>query len=473
MTSEQVAAVVGEIRDRVRRRHEKRASGLPGFELPSLDELGRARDAAEGKVASIGTVNPRAPGLFNHLIQWVKRGIARTLDWHVRDQIDFNRAVIRFMDKSLEAEIEQNDNMLRVARGLAVLRDDGQAEIRKLNDMRDHWKQWRPAWEERLTQSEVSLLHTVREIEAGARERDASFRVALSETHTNFEAALASTADETQKRLWAALEQVRLQQEALIHTELRLIRRRARAGLEGSAQVLPAPLSAQPEKNGVTGMPAEFDYARFEERFRGPESYVRETLAYYLPYLENREAVLDLGCGRGEMLSLLKEHGVDAEGVDCDPDAVAACQEKGVRVIQADLLSHLSSRPDASLDAILCTHVVEHLEPRRLAELVFLAGAKLKPEGLLAIETPNPGCLAIFAGDFYLDPTHVRPVPSRLLQFLFEEAGLSRIEIEELRPASELIPEVAGLAKTEEGKAFQQKFFGGCDYAILGRKLAV
>ena len=149
--------------------------------MPSLDGLGEARDAAEGKVASIGTVNPRGPGLFNDLIQWVKRGIARTLDWHVRDQVDFNRAVVRFMDKSLEAEIEQNDNILRVARGLAVLRDDGQAEIRKLNDMRDHWKQWRPAWEERLTQSEVSLLHTVREIEAGARERDASFRVALSE----------------------------------------------------------------------------------------------------------------------------------------------------------------------------------------------------------------------------------------------------------------------------------------------------
>jgi O-antigen chain-terminating methyltransferase len=413
----------------------------------------------------------------------------------VRDQIDFNRAVIRFMDKSLEAEIEQNDNILRVARGLAVLQDDGNAGIGELHDMLSHWKQWRPAWEERLTQSEVSLLHTVREIEAGARDRDASFRAALastdaafkdslrdreasfraalSDTHAKFETSLVSSADESQKRLWAALEQVRLQQEALIHTELRLIRRRARAGLEGSAQVPPAPVSAAPEKNGTTRMPAEFDYGRFEERFRGPESYVRETLAFYLPYLENREAVLDLGCGRGEMLSLLKEHGIDAEGVDCDPDAVAACQEKGVRVIQADLLSHLSSRPDASLDAILCTHVVEHLEPRQLAELVFLAAAKLKPEGLLAIETPNPGCLAIFAGDFYLDPTHVRPVPSRLLQFLFEEAGLSRIEIEELRPASELIPEVAGLAKTEEGKAFQQRFFGGRDYAILGTKLAV
>src|SRR6185503_14476458 len=112
MTSEQIAAVVDEIRQRVRARYEKHIEGLPDFVLPTFTPLTQARDAAEGKVAAIGIVNPRAPGLVNKLLQGVKKLVARALYWHVREQVEFNRAVITYMDRLVASLDEQNRQML-------------------------------------------------------------------------------------------------------------------------------------------------------------------------------------------------------------------------------------------------------------------------------------------------------------------------------------------------------------------------
>jgi len=181
---DEISATVKEIRDRARDRYEKKVPEVADFELPPLDGLGNARDAAEGHVASIGRVNPRPPGLVNNIVQGFKKLVGRALDWHIRDQVDFNRAVVRFMDTAVEVAAEQNHNLVRVARSVAELREIHENELRRLiehmseqqRDMLRHWNQWRPAWEERLTASEVSLLHSMRDMEAGAREREASFQ---------------------------------------------------------------------------------------------------------------------------------------------------------------------------------------------------------------------------------------------------------------------------------------------------------
>ena len=175
--------------------------------------------------------------------------------------------------------------------------------------------------------------------------------------------------------------------------------------------------------------------------------------------------------GAASCLGCSKPGGVECTGVDVDPDAVAACLEKDLEVEVGDLFGYLSRREDGSLGAILSAHVVEHLAPFRLPELIELAARKLKPGGILALETPNPGCLAIFAGDFYLDPTHQRPVPSKQLSFYMEESGFGGIEIQELNPAYELIPELATLRESPSSGPFVEKFFGGLDYVIVGKKL--
>jgi hypothetical protein len=145
---------------------------------------------------------------------------------------------------------------------------------------------------------------------------------------------------------------------------------------------------------------------------------------------------------------------------------VALCGSKGLEAEQADLFVHLNDLPDSSLGGITCVQVVEHLPPERLPEFIRLAHAKLRRDGLIAIETPNPECLAIFATHFYLDPTHTRPVPPMLLAFYLEEAGFGTIEVVRLSPAEDSMPSLATLPEE-----FRRGFFGSLDYAIFARKL--
>ena len=98
--------------------------------------------------------------------------------------------------------------------------------------------------------------------------------------------------------------------------------------------------------------------------------------------------------------------------------------------------------------------------------MIRLCAAKLQRGGVLALETPNPECLAIFATHFYLDPTHTRPVPHPLLSFYMEEAGLGQIEVHRLSPAIDSFPELASLPED-----FRDRFFGGLDFAIISRRL--
>lgn len=460
MSPEEAAAAVEEIRERVRARHAKKVAELPDFELPPLEPLGRARDRAEAKSAAIGGVNPRPPGLLNNAIQAVKRAVARSLNWFVRDQVEFNRAAIAYMERNIEAMVEQNYALLRLAREHAALREESLPRLDELtalqSDVLKHWQQWRPAWEERLTKAEVGFLHAVREVEAEAREREAGLKSETLKLHRSYLDALSKAIEEVQGKFWADLAKMRSEQERLIHTELRLIRRRAAAPAASAPSAAPA---------------LAFDYARFEERFRGDEQYVAESLKFYLPYFEGAKGVVDLGCGRGEFLALLRAQGIEAVGVEIDRDALAACREKGLDAVEQDLFGFLAAQPDESLGGVLAAHVVEHLPPERTPELMEAVWRTLRPGGAFALETPNPGCLAIYAGDFYLDPTHNKPVPAAQLHFYMEEAGFGEIEVRERRPAVETFPELAALDGDDRLRGFRRKFFGGLDYAIVGRKL--
>ncbi|HVV71974.1 MAG TPA: class I SAM-dependent methyltransferase [Verrucomicrobiae bacterium] len=213
-------------------------------------------------------------------------------------------------------------------------------------------------------------------------------------------------------------------------------------------------------------MELAFDYERFAERFRGSSAYVQEKQAFYVPFFRGRQAVLDIGCGRGEFLELMREASVPARGIDLGRESVEQCRAKGLQAEEADLFAFLAGQPEAAFDAIFCAQVVEHLSPERLPEMIRLAATRLSRGGLLAIETPNPECLAIFATHFYLDPTHVRPVPHPLLTFYLEEYGMGGIQVHKLSPAVESMPALASLPKD-----FRNAFFGGLDYAILGYKL--
>ena len=420
MESAELIAILREVREKVEARHPQ--GNVDDLGLPNLLPLVHARDSALGKVAAVGMVNPRRGGPLNAAIQAWKKLLARVLDWHIREQVVFNRKIVECIDATLEA-LNENNQMLR--------------------DLANHWAQLRFGWEHRLQQSE---LHFQR----GVADFQASFQHTTSTQHAEFAASLQK-----------AVEKMRADTDLLIHSELRLIRQRLAVLPEQPARSLTA-LAAEraPELH------PRFDYARFAERFRGAEEYVKARQQIYRADFTGRHNVLDIGCGRGEFLHMMRELGVPARGIDLSPESVALCRQNGFAAEVADLFTYLSQEPEGSFDGIFCSQVVEHLPPERLPEMIKLAASRLSPGGLIAIETPNPECLAIFATHFYLDPTHTRPIPHPLLMFYLEEFGVGGIEVRRLSPAVESMPSLASLPAD-----FREAFFGGLDYAVLGKKL--
>lgn len=189
----------------------------------------------------------------------------------------------------------------------------------------------------------------------------------------------------------------------------------------------------------------EHGYLELEQRFRGTPEEIRERLSLYLPRLGGLPGpVLDLGCGRGEMLALLAEAGVPARGVDASERMVAHCREQGLDAAAGDLFEVLESAAAGSLGGVVSFHVIEHLPAAELDRLVRLAHRALAPGGVLILETPNPLSLVAGARNFWLDPTHRRPVHPESLRLLYELAGFEAAETLELRPFpdSERAPEI-------------------------------
>jgi O-antigen chain-terminating methyltransferase len=189
---------------------------------------------------------------------------------------------------------------------------------------------------------------------------------------------------------------------------------------------------------------SEHTYFELERRYRGTEEEIRERIARYLPYLTTRGPVLDLGCGRGEALALLRDHGIAAHGVDGSARMVAACRARGLDAVHGDLFDALAGAPAGSLGGVMSFHVIEHLPVASLDRLVRLAWRALRPDGVLILETPSPLSLVVAARNFWLDPTHVRPVHPQSLALLYELAGFDPIERLDLRPfaAAERLPEI-------------------------------
>ncbi len=176
-------------------------------------------------------------------------------------------------------------------------------------------------------------------------------------------------------------------------------------------------------------------YRAFEEKHRGSRELIKSRQRVYLPFIEPLRSIysdakaIDLGCGRGEWLELLKESNFDAQGVDLDDGMLAACRELGLNVATADALTALKALPDASQLVVSGFHIAEHIQFSTLQALVQEALRVLKPAGLLILETPNPENMVVGTVNFYLDPTHQKPIPPQLLSFLPEYYGFAKVKV--------------------------------------------
>jgi O-antigen chain-terminating methyltransferase len=252
-----------------------------------------------------------------------------------------------------------------------------------------------------------------------------------------------------------ALEAERRRATELEERLLRLERRPAAVG--------PVTVAAQP---AAATLP---DYFAFESRMRAS---TEETRAKQRPYVElfaGAAPVLDAGCGRGEFLSLLREAGIEARGVDAHADMVAYARGEGLAVEQADVLAHLAAAEPGSLGGLFAAQLVEHLPPPALVRFLDLAYAALRPGGVLVLETINP-LSPLALRNYFADLTHAQPLVPETLELLVAHAGFAGVEIRYAnRPDERLTPPDDPVIRRNVER-LNELLFGPLDYAVVARR---
>jgi 2-polyprenyl-3-methyl-5-hydroxy-6-metoxy-1,4-benzoquinol methylase len=210
------------------------------------------------------------------------------------------------------------------------------------------------------------------------------------------------------------------------------------------------------------------DYFAFESRMRGSVEGVRDRQRRYVEDFRSAAPVLDIGCGRGELLMLLRDAGVEARGIDADADMVAYARGEGLEVEQADLVAYLEGLADDSLGGIFMGQVVEHLPAPTLVSALRLAAAKLRPGGLLVAETINP-LSPLALRNYYADLTHAQPLVPETLELLARQAGFSETELRFLNEPAERLTEPDDPVIATNVRRLNELLFGPLDYALVAR----
>lgn len=224
-------------------------------------------------------------------------------------------------------------------------------------------------------------------------------------------------------------------------------------------------------------------YAAFEDKFRGSRNEIKQRLEVYEPYVQRlpiqsgETAILDVGCGRGEWLELMKDKGYAAMGLDLSRTMIERCRLMNLDAIEADVMTYLQSLEDQTLWVITGFHIIEHLAFEVWIELFDEALRVLQPGGLLILETPNPENITVGACNFYVDPTHRNPIFPQTLQFFLEQRGFNTVEL--LRLSEHRIQDTLSYMGAEHPDSAQlnpliniakQYFLAAPDFAVVAHK---
>ena len=208
-------------------------------------------------------------------------------------------------------------------------------------------------------------------------------------------------------------------------------------GAAGSSRAVETVPTATARSSAFASELNAYKYVAFEDRFRGSREDITARLQSYLPFFDGAGDVLDVGCGRGEFLDLLRERGVRARGIDLNPEMVQVCIARGLDVTHADAVGYLSTVGDGTVGGIFAAQVVEHLQPAYLLQFLELAFHKLAPGAQLVLETLNPACWVAFFESYIRDITHVWPLHPETLKYLVIASGFTTVRVEFRSPVPE------------------------------------
>ena len=318
----------------------------------------------------------------------------------------------------------------------------------------------------------LATIDILRTMDERAR-REAGHVAALRAEVASVRSDLSRRIDEVQATDSRALGQLRT---SMSLQERRFERFLDEAGDHAAGKTTPAPVGAENGPSVAAESAHLWDaiYLHFEDEFRGTREEIKARVAVYLPKFREAGAgteaapILDLGCGRGELLEVLRTEGLVASGVDTNRAAVEQCRQQGLSVELGDAFDVLRKLPEASLGGLAALHVVEHLPFPLVLKLLDEALRVLRPGGVAIFETPNPKNVLVGSSNFYIDPTHRNPVHPLTLRHLMEARGLVGVETMMLHP----LPPEARVpdASSELARRFNEYFYGPQDYAVIGRR---
>ena len=472
-------------------------------------------DTAVEGTRQVGQINPRRAGLHNDAIQFCKKAMRRSLTWYTRPIHYFQAAVIRALQQVL-ANLQGQEESIRglsedvakyqgsidqLSRHVTQLTGDVGREIGDFRNSvaseiaQQHQKVDLLGKENAELQFEIGALQSqlrrdmaeLRGLVADRSEMERRLAETASELRASQESTVSSAYAPVAMRLgdisdelgWMRGEIQRLRDE-LRQTKLegRLKERDWRRFLH-DLQTSPQAASPQVSQAMARARGAgeiDFDYFRFEEVYRGEEALIAQRQREYFELFKGRDNVVDIGCGRGEFLELMKANGILARGVELGTDQLLLCREKGLNVVQQNLFDFLESAPDGSLGGLFSAQVIEHLSADDQLRFVALAYRKTSPGSPVVFETINIQSVFALTRNFFLDPTHIRPVHPEFLKFAMESAKFRDVEIRYSSPMEEpRIPALPCAAPNADAAAFNRAIeglnnliWGYLDYAAIG-----
>jgi cyclopropane fatty-acyl-phospholipid synthase-like methyltransferase len=233
-----------------------------------------------------------------------------------------------------------------------------------------------------------------------------------------------------------------------------------------------------------TGSLDSLTYVAFEDQFRGDTAEIRRRVEDYVPLFAGASNVIDVGCGRGELLEALRAQGIEARGVDVSPAMVAICRRRGFDVELGDALEYVRRQPDASAGGLIAIQVVEHFAPAYLTRFLEAAYHAMQPGAKLVLETINPACWMAFFETYIRDLTHQQPLHPETLRHLVQASGFSSVDVQYRAPVSaadrlaratmagEIAPGLAAVvaAVNDHADKLNTRLFSSMDYVVVATR---
>jgi 2-polyprenyl-3-methyl-5-hydroxy-6-metoxy-1,4-benzoquinol methylase len=482
--------VLQQIREEMERSYRPLQASKSMANEPSSIESAGMRSALSALYASYGLVGqmpPEPPTFRGRIGARLVKLLQRMLFWYTPQIVHFQYSALRALEEQSRSLESAAAHLQGFKHSEEAARESIEMRVRQLEsalaEERARNGRLHRAWED----LKAGIAATASHAQTLERRFEADIAALANVQHGIEAAAIAHGEAERRERALLAAQMDSLRSQALPRLEREVLRlkpqqvaqeRRISLLLEEARKRWPEPFDAaqmqrlgEEERHNMDAF-----YVALEDEFRGSRDDIKDRLSDYLPKLAEAGIgspampILDVGCGRGEWLELLRERDWQVSGVDLNRVLVAICQERGLPVIEADAIDYLRGLPEASLGAVTAFHLIEHLPLPRLLDFLDATVRALKPGGMAIFETPNPNNMFVSSRYFYLDPTHRHPIPPLLGQFLAEARGLRRVEILELHPWPEA-HHVDTRTGGEVASRFNECFYGPQDYAIIGRKV--